>query len=353
MKQQSLLNRLQTRQMILVTAVMVPILVGLMLFVTSRAESLLETAVHERLSSDALALADSDLSKRVRSARLGDTGYAFLVDAQGQVMVHPDPSYAAASKDLSAVEPVAKVLTGYTGSVEYVDAEGVEWLAFVRSLDDGWGLVIQQEASEVWGPLQTFERMSWLGLLLAISITLALTYWVTRRTLKPVRQLTAAAMAVAQGDLSQKVPLEGGAELKALAQAFNTMTEQVQDLVANLGNLVAERTAELAQLDSAIDCTGLKTVIEFLMSRTRHVVTIFGVLREVVEFTPQHWSGLTLMGYGSHNFGAAERALRLVRDGKLSLAPLVTKRLPLSQYADGVELLSRKEATKICYLPWE
>jgi GAF domain-containing protein/HAMP domain-containing protein len=374
MKQQSILNRLQTRQMILVIAVMLPVLVGLLLSVTSRAESLLETAAHERLSNNAQALANSmtrwmdmnvralrqmvslptaaspdeatvrpvlaamaetyphmylvsttdlngvnvarsddaepkdygdrlwyqnaakgaaltfqtlvgrtsgepalvasmpiqddagsitgvgmfatdlsDLSEQVKSAQLGETGYAYLVDDQGQVLAHPDPSYSAELRDLSAVEPVAQVLQGYTGPVEFVDAQGTHWMGYTKSLDNGWGLVVQQEASEVWGTLRTFERVSWLGLLLATSATLGLTYWVTRRTLKPVRQLTAAAMAVAQGDLSQKVPLQGGAELEALAQAFNTMTEQVQDLVANLGNLVAERTTELAQRAEATE----------------------------------------------------------------------------------------------------
>ena len=107
-----------------------------------------------------------------------------------------------------------------------------------------------------------------------------------------------------------------------------------------------------ASLDSAIDCTGMKVVVEDLMARTKKTVTIFGVLRETVGFTPRQWSGFTLMGYGTHNRGAAERALALIREGKLSLAPLVTESLPLTRYVEGVELLKAKGATKICYLPW-
>jgi threonine dehydrogenase-like Zn-dependent dehydrogenase len=107
-------------------------------------------------------------------------------------------------------------------------------------------------------------------------------------------------------------------------------------------------------LDSAIDCTGLKVSIEFLMERTRHEVAIFGVLRETVHFGPQLWSGgFALLGYGSHNRQAAEQALRLVLDGQIDLAPLVTHKLPLSEYVQGVELLRTKQAYKICFLPWE
>ena len=106
-------------------------------------------------------------------------------------------------------------------------------------------------------------------------------------------------------------------------------------------------------LDAALDCTGLKPSIEFLMARTRYVVSIFGVLRETVEFGPDNWYGdFALLGYGRHNRPAAERALDLVVQGQLDLAALVTHRLPLSRYPEGVELLRSREAIKVCFDPW-
>jgi threonine dehydrogenase-like Zn-dependent dehydrogenase len=109
-----------------------------------------------------------------------------------------------------------------------------------------------------------------------------------------------------------------------------------------------------AALDAAIDCTGLKPSIEYLMARTRRAVAIFGVLRESVEFKAENWSGgFTLMGYEPHNRSAAERALQLIADGAIDLAPLTTHTLPFTRYAEGVDLLRTKEAIKIRFLPWE
>ena len=59
-----------------------------------------------------------------------------------------------------------------------------------------------------------------------------------------------------------------------------------------------------------------------------------------------------LLGYASHNRAAAQRALKLVVEGKLRLEPLITHQLPLSRYAEGVELLRNKEAIKVAFLPW-
>jgi threonine dehydrogenase-like Zn-dependent dehydrogenase len=105
--------------------------------------------------------------------------------------------------------------------------------------------------------------------------------------------------------------------------------------------------------DAALDCTGLKVSVEFLMDRTRGTVAIFGVLREHVAFGYDHWrGGLALLGYGSHNRQAAEQALRLILEGQLKLAPLATHTLPLNRYADGVELLRTRKAIKVRFLPW-
>ena len=118
------------------------------------------------------------------------------------------------------------------------------------------------------------------------------------------------------------------------------------------GDWVASRHGPAA-VCASVDCTGLKASIEFLMARTTRAVTIFGVLREEVAFGPAHFGGLWLIGYGGHSRGAAERALALIASGKLDLSPLISVKLPFSRYDEGIEMLRRKEALKICFLPWE
>lgn len=106
-------------------------------------------------------------------------------------------------------------------------------------------------------------------------------------------------------------------------------------------------------LDTALDCTGLKVSVEALMARTKAVVALFGVLREDVAFGWPHWRrGLKLLGYEPHNRAAAEQALYLIVQGQLDLTPLATHTLPLTRYAEGVELLRSKQAIKVRFLPW-
>lgn len=105
------------------------------------------------------------------------------------------------------------------------------------------------------------------------------------------------------------------------------------------------------RLQSAIDCVGSRGSVEFLMDHTADVVALFGVQREDYIFRPQHYS-LTLCGYKGHSRESAEYAVDLIRQRKLDLAALVTHRMPLQQYAAGIDLLETQQAVKVCFLPW-
>lgn len=120
----------------------------------------------------------------------------------------------------------------------------------------------------------------------------------------------------------------------------------------NLSELFPARPSKTA-LDSAVDCVGAKASVEFLMDRTRDVLALFGVQREDYTYAPRHYSpGLRLCGYPGHSRAAAEYAVSLLEAGLLNLAPLVTHHLPLERYNEGIELLEKQEAVKICFWPW-
>jgi threonine dehydrogenase-like Zn-dependent dehydrogenase len=105
-------------------------------------------------------------------------------------------------------------------------------------------------------------------------------------------------------------------------------------------------------LDCTVDCVGAKASVEWAMDHTSQTVALFGVQRESYEFAIRHYS-LRLCGYPGHSRVAAEYAVELIAAGKLDLTPLVTHTLPLSRYSEGIDLLERQEAIKVCFRPWD
>ena len=92
---------------------------------------------------------------------------------------------------------------------------------------------------------------------------------VSRTTLAPVRQLTAAAEHIAQtADPSERVPETGRGELQRLATSFNTMLDALEDSLETQRRFVADASHELRT-----PLTSLQTNIE--------------VLRQEDELTPE------------------------------------------------------------------
>jgi len=114
----------------------------------------------------------------------------------------------------------------------------------------------------------------------------------------------------------------------------------------------AAALAGRVKLASAVDCVGAKASVEFLLDHSSDVVALFGVQREDYIYRPQH-NRLRLCGYKGHSRESAEYAVDLIGRGLLDLAPLVTHRLPLERYAEGIDLLEAQAAVKVMFLPWE
>jgi len=121
--------------------------------------------------------------------------------------------------------------------------------------------------------------------------------------------------------------------------------------VDGLGERYPARPAAPA-IDCAVDCVGGRASVQFLLDRTADVVALFGVQREDYTFSPRHHHRLRLCGYPGHSRGAAKHAVELIRQGRLDLAPLVTHHLPLERYDQGVDLVERQQAIKVCFWPW-
>ncbi|WP_396134673.1 sensor histidine kinase [Cellulomonas sp. ATA003] len=96
---------------------------------------------------------------------------------------------------------------------------------------------------------------------LAIVLSLVVTQVLARGMTSPLREMTAAARAMANGDLSQRVRSTSRDEVGQLAHAFNTMAEDLastdllrREMVANVSHeLRTPVTALRAQLENIVD----------------------------------------------------------------------------------------------------
>ncbi len=187
----------------------------------------------------------TDVTKEANISRIGDTGFAFLVDSDNQVLAHPDPELTAALVDFSADPPVKAARSGNTGLMKYTDEDGVKWRAYVSELDNGWIVAVQQKENELLSALFRFQQIALIALTVGLGLLFLLSWFTIRQAIAPVAALTATATAISRGELHRTAPVVSEDEIGVLAQAFNSMTDQLRGLIGSLEQRVAARTRDL------------------------------------------------------------------------------------------------------------
>ena len=67
----------------------------------------------------------------------------------------------------------------------------------------------------------------------------------SRLITKPIDRLTRGIQRMGRGDLSVRVPVKGGGELRKLAETFNTMSEKLERLDKSRNQFVSNASHEL------------------------------------------------------------------------------------------------------------
>ena len=177
---------------------------------------------------------------------LGDTGETYLVSIENNYLLTPSRFTGHDSNRAYHTEGIDKALSGENGSGTYDDYRSISvigvyrWIpelkaAFLAEVDESEALVLYNQTL-------TFGTISIV--VAAIIATLVALYYATRVS-RPITTLTNIASRIAGGDLSQRAKVRERNEIGLLASTFNSMTDQVQDLVGTLEDRVNARTRDL------------------------------------------------------------------------------------------------------------
>lgn len=153
----------------------------------------------------AIAMTISQVSQRIISTRIGETGFAFLVDESGKVIAHPSDELTNKRQDLSADPAVAAALEGGQESLVFSNVRGEKVIAYMQRTQDGWLMVMQQDFDEAYRTLSESSRNAFvlLGVTLVIVILVAVLF--SRRISVPILKLTEVADALSHGKMHVEV----------------------------------------------------------------------------------------------------------------------------------------------------
>lgn len=122
-------------------------------------------------------------------------------------------------------------------------------LAVYRWLPElGVVLAVEQDRLETFSTIFETLGINLIIVTIALAVAIALSMVVVRDIVQPITDLADTATRIAGGDLNQIAKVNQADEIGILANAFNSMTAQLRELITNLEKRVADRTQELERL---------------------------------------------------------------------------------------------------------
>jgi signal transduction histidine kinase len=204
-------------------------------------------------------------SPSIQPIRFGKTGHVMLIDSRGIVMSCPILPTGVSLSDTTLIPLVTPFHPGWVAAPS--DGHGGRTTSIIGfaplpetsratngELEIGsWNTFVWQSSNELFAPIRhLFTWMTVFGLV-AVCLLVALGYLAANRIVLPIRQLQRAAESIGRGELRQRIEIQTGDELEALAEDFNRMNKQLEAAFAGLTNQVALKTQEVQSLERSTD----------------------------------------------------------------------------------------------------
>jgi GAF domain-containing protein/HAMP domain-containing protein len=190
----------------------------------------------------------------VDQLKVGSTGYAYVVDNQGNLLAFKDTSRVLSGENVKKIGEVSEFvtnpsqetditpgITSYTGLLgntvvgTYFPLGTPQW-AVVTELP--WQEAYQGVIQNLWITVAILLVMALLAGLVGV--------FLARRLSVPLINLTETATRIAGGEMELQTAVSGPLEVVSLSTAFNHMTTQLRDLITTLEQRVSDRTKALA-----------------------------------------------------------------------------------------------------------
>lgn len=228
------------------------------------------------------------LQDYMNSIKIYQTGYGFMVSSNGTIVTHPNKdiimnetifSIADSQKSPMLRKIGRNMIHGETSFAEFeyrnLQTGKLSWIAYSPIPINNWSIGIVFPVSEFMSDVNKLVLNLMILCLVGLLIILSVIIFISRSITSPLRALTNAAGAFAQGDFNIKLPeIKSEDEIgklndsfiymqNALASTINDLkdasgklklsNEKLEEYNRNLEHKVDERTAELKEKNLELD----------------------------------------------------------------------------------------------------
>ncbi|UZE10717.1 methyl-accepting chemotaxis protein [Pseudomonas sp. B21-053] len=210
-------------------------------------QTIISIATASKKAGQSVGVVGGDLSLQTLidtlSARDFDgMGYAFLVSADGKILVHPDK--ALVMKSLSEAYPknTPRISSDYS-EVEVDGKTRIVTFTAIKGLPSvNWYIGLSVDKDKAFAMLSEFRTSAVIATVIAVAIIIALLGMLIRILIQPLHVMTRAMEDIAdgEGDLTKRLTIQNQDEFGVLGTAFNRFVERIHTSIREVSSATGQ-----------------------------------------------------------------------------------------------------------------
>jgi len=214
----------------------------------------------------------SPLWDTISRAKVKKTGYVYLVDQNGYLIVYKDLALVKQNPNLKDIQGVKNFLDHIQTFATYDSFNKEKVIGNWKPIEiTGWGLLVELPKKEVFQETLILLGISGISIFLFLSFIGIVLLIIYKKLLIPLSYLQQGVIEIRSGNLDYKVKIPSKDEIGQLAESFNEMVDNVlttekekrlltEKYAKELEEKVRERTAELERMNKLMMGRELKVI---------------------------------------------------------------------------------------------
>jgi methyl-accepting chemotaxis protein len=236
------------------------------------------------------------ISSYAEKVKIGQSGYAYMIDKNGLIVSHPDVSKIlkenASDKANGEFKAVIEEMKAGKASEAFYTYNNVYKYTVFQPVGN-WVIAVTANYDEYMAPAIAIRNNTFLIIIIAIIIAMICAYmYSTKGIINPIKELEKLMRRAGDGDLTVKINLKSKDEIEELGNSFNEMIKHQDEIVKNVRGAAEQLNAaseEMAASSEEISATTeevsatINQVAQDALKQNESIVDVSGVLVQLAS----------------------------------------------------------------------